>query len=64
MNKYEIAVSKRVFANISVEAETATDAGLIAQAMYSDGKIPASSFSHFDPGEQAADFAVDWAEPA
>ena len=62
MPKFNVAVSKRYFANIQVEADSAEDADRVANEMHRSGKIDSSAYTAFDAGEAAEDFVVDWVD--
>jgi hypothetical protein len=64
MPKFNVAISKRVFANIQVDADTAEEADRLARENYAENKIKLDEFAHFDRGEEAERFSVDWVEEA
>jgi uncharacterized membrane protein len=64
MPKFDVALSKRVFANIQIEAETAEDADRIARERHAEGKISDKEFRFFDRCEEAEHLLVDWTEEA
>jgi hypothetical protein len=63
MPVFEVAISKRVFLNLQVEATTAEEAQAAIEKQHAEGSLTTDGWEHFKVGEEAEEFVVDWSEP-